>query len=412
MGVIDRVNQPKRYDMTQPILAVLLFSSLVFPTALVNLKLGLLSLYFIFFFLNFGVKRVFRKSVILASLTYSIIGLIWSIYGVVAGNPGALQVLSVMFIYPILFTVLGGAYRGQSDKLHIIFIASGVVILILDGAYLFGEVYFTGNLLTDFLKEMYRDNAVVDNASSYFKFTLPNVASLLFLLPYLFSSYLFGNGGKAKFVLLSLLSVLALLSGRRALLLFSFVGPITAYCITCGAPAISRKSYFRIIVLSVVLLLFAIIFSSYWPEHVAQLFMSMLDFTSNNSNQERNLQFQSLIHGFLQSPILGNGAGAVASYLRSEEIPWAYELLYVALLFQYGLIGFSLYFFGIFSIVIFLVYRVRMLGRNSFEFYYLSGFISFVLASSTNPYLSKFDYMWVIFIPVALYNFYLQGFRK
>jgi hypothetical protein len=40
----------------------------------------------------------------------------------------------------------------------------------------------------------------------------------------------------------------------------------------------------------------------------------------------------------------------------------------------------------------------------NFEFPFLAGLICFMIANGTNPYLAKFDYMWIIFIPVALLN--------
>jgi len=51
-----------------------------------------------------------------------------------------------------------------------------------------------------------------------------------------------------------------------------------------------------------------------------------------------------------------------------------------------------------------LISQVKKNGRNSFEFFYLTGFMSFMIANATNPYLAKFDYMWVFFIPVAIMN--------
>jgi hypothetical protein len=32
-----------------------------------------------------------------------------------------------------------------------------------------------------------------------------------------------------------------------------------------------------------------------------------------------------------------------------------------------------------------------------------------LIGNATNPYLEKFDYIWVIFLPVALINFWLLG---
>ena len=37
----------------------------------------------------------------------------------------------------------------------------------------------------------------------------------------------------------------------------------------------------------------------------------------------------------------------------------------------------------------------------------LSGLFCFLIANATNPYLEKFDHMWVLFLPVAFLNAFL-----
>lgn len=156
----------------------------------------------------------------------------------------------------------------------------------------------------------------------------------------------------------------------------------------------------------VVMTLFMVWFFAkfYGVEFYISRFMTIFDFTTNESNIERALQYDSLIDGFIQSPLFGAGAGAAAQYNRSIEQPWAYELSYVGFLFQYGVIGFLLYATGVIILTFHLVALVKRKGRNSFEFFYLTGFIAFMIANATNPYLAKFDYMWVLFIPVAIMN--------
>jgi len=49
----------------------------------------------------------------------------------------------------------------------------------------------------------------------------------------------------------------------------------------------------------------------------------------------------------LTSPWFGHGYGAVAHVVRSETMPWAYELQYLAMLFHTGIVGTLLYADGI-----------------------------------------------------------------
>jgi hypothetical protein len=127
------------------------------------------------------------------------------------------------------------------------------------------------------------------------------------------------------------------------------------------------------------------------------------------SESVRAEQFFALLDGWQQNPLFGAGHGASAvGSLRDAEMPWAYELSYVALLFQTGLVGFSIYCSG----VIWIFWMGFKIIRSShwLGFYMLPvlvGTFCFLIANATNPYLAKFDYMWVIFLPVALINSYL-----
>jgi len=135
---------------------------------------------------------------------------------------------------------------------------------------------------------------------------------------------------------------------------------------------------------------------------------SIFNFDSNASNLERMFQFDALVQGICDNPVFGAGAGAVAAYSRSDTQPWAYELYYIAVAFQYGLIAFIIYSSGI----MYLLWNQakcacsKTLDEPSRLFFvcFLSGFISFIISSATNPYLCTFDYMWVIFIPVIMIN--------
>ena len=66
---------------------------------------------------------------------------------------------------------------------------------------------------------------------------------------------------------------------------------------------------------------------------------------------------------------------------------------------------------GVFVLIFNMIRLVKFKGVDCFEFYFLAGFLSFMIANATNPYLAKFDYMWVMFIPVAMMNDRLLGLR-
>jgi hypothetical protein len=128
--------------------------------------------------------------------------------------------------------------------------------------------------------------------------------------------------------------------------------------------------------------------------------------TDNIAATERSEQFYSLIDDWLKSSVLfGSGNGAVASVIRSYEMQWAYELTYVYLLFSTGIFGvvfyFSWYGYGLLRL------RSAMLKRPDLIVYVapmLTGSIIFCIASASNPYLGKFDYLWIVLLP-----FFISG---
>jgi len=138
------------------------------------------------------------------------------------------------------------------------------------------------------------------------------------------------------------------------------------------------------------------------------------DFTEEQSALDRREQFFPLLQGWSESPIFGSGHGAsVAGSIRSDEMPWAYELSYLALLFHTGMLGFLAYMSGV-AWIFWMSLKIIRFGDH-FSLYMLPllvGFSCFLIGNASNPYLEKFDYMWVIFLPVAFINFWLLDRRK
>lgn len=383
----------------------ILFLSLVFPTAFPALKLALLIIPLVLLCLFGSVFSNVNIRLLSFALVFTLVGFGWSIYGYAVGNPGALRVLTVMVVYPVLFVILGMVYQGESEALKRFFLVAAFFILVIDLIYVFGQIFVPGNIISQFFSYLYADAAVVDANEGYVKFTLPNVTSMIFLIPFLMCCFMSEKFSFRILIALMGLGVLVLLSGRRALLITVFAGPLIAYFLTIGSEGSHKSNFTKILVIALIFTLSGFVFYTLYPDYLIDKMSSILNFQDNASNLERVWQFDALMDGFWQAPIFGSGAGAVASYVRTPEMPWAYELFYVSMLFQYGLLGCSVYFCGVALLLAFLIKHVRIKGRCSFEFYYLAGFISFLLATATNPYLGKFDYMWVIFIPVALLNF-------
>ena len=130
-------------------------------------------------------------------------------------------------------------------------------------------------------------------------------------------------------------------------------------------------------------------------------------FTSSTSASEnvRLLQFNALMNGWLSAPIFGHGTGSYTPEVVREvaDQPWAYELTYCALLFQKGLVGFVVFF----GMIVWIIHKIwlkikRGIYSENVALPFVNGFICFLVANAADPYLAKFGYMWVLFIPFAM----------
>ena len=95
---------------------------------------------------------------------------------------------------------------------------------------------------------------------------------------------------------------------------------------------------------------------------------------------------------------MGNGANI--DMIRSDKFIWAYELTYVYLLFSTGIAGVLFYF----SWFLWGLIRIKKELKNtskvtSYIAPIVTGIFGIALASASNPYFTKFDYLWIIMLP-------------
>jgi hypothetical protein len=212
----------------------------------------------------------------------------------------------------------------------------------------------------------------------------------------------------------------SVLTGRRGLWVMIFLAPLVTYAAaywtgrmskTLRPASIGAAMVGGLLALQLLLVLqqaFGLSFAV-----VGERFESVFDFRTEQGNLERAAQMEVLLAEWQRSPWLGAGLGAsAAGCVRSIEQPWAYELSYVALLYQTGVCGIAVYS----AAVIWLLWaQTRLIRSDStlalYALPFLVGQICFLMANAGNPYLAKFDFMWVLFFPLAIVNFWLVNRR-
>ncbi len=409
---------------------VLFFLMLTVPTSYAAVKAPLLALTLLLVSVQ-AVRRgrfALHPTVAAWTLVCAGTGVLFCLLGVANGAPGALRAGTVYVLWPLVYVLLGAgmAPSEADDNLNVV---RSVLRVLVAGA-LAVEAYtllFIGHAAGIVPAALYVELDLGQSIGFYdgtVEFGLYSLSSLLFLVPFLLAALMVWPKDADLpvrrgwlWLALALGIALVFLSGRRALQIVVACAPV----FTLGLwrllgesdRAASRPIVRRVILgtLAAGMLLFVFLqarFGLDWGALTANVARGF-DWSGNDEAALRSEQFQALITGWQRSPLFGSGHGAtVVECLRSEEQPWAYELSYAALLFHSGLIG-----LGVLGAAVLWTYRTALgflrrppndgpLGRYLLPV--LVGTTCFLIGNATNPYLEKYDFLWVIFLPVALVN--------
>ncbi len=356
------------------------------------------------------------------------VGLFYVLRGLLHGAPGALRMATVFVLWPVVYTILVAGVASPSTLhalVRTLVFATGAISL-----YALSFVLYSAGILPSGLYVPLDLGQQIVFFEGYVEFSLYSLSTLLFTTPFLVAAVLAWPAGREApvsrpWVWLALGASLcaAVLSGRRALWLVVVLSPFVALVLRAFQPCQVRKASSRSLAASaagVVTVLAAVYLyarAAYGVDlgAMAEAFAAGFDFQSmDDSTYGRREQLAAMLAAWHEHPFLGSGQGAVApGSIRSLEQPWAYELSYVALLFQTGAAGFALYATGVAWIYWQGLHVIRQgTAFGTIMLPTLTGLTCFLIANATNPYLAKYDYLWVIFVPVAVINCHLLEKRS
>ncbi len=152
----------------------------------------------------------------------------------------------------------------------------------------------------------------------------------------------------------------------------------------------SRSAPRRLAAIAIILGLAAALIVTADPS-VSHGVVSLFTARNEQSTAVRLEQAPQLIRGFRRHVALGSGLGATlpSGYRRSASAPWSFELTYLQLLFQLGVIGLAILltvpaaalFFGVRALSRAEPNRRIMIAAG------IGGLVGFVFTSASNPYL-------------------------
>jgi len=342
-------------------------------------------------------------------------GIIWSFIGELNSNPGVSDLFRLNVIWVVLYA-LYVFYIDTTDKFKSL-VKTMVWATIAISLYNIAIALSAIDIIPNVNSFLAVDDELTNTIGFYQNFiTLQsnNIGSLVFLAPFVLalyvtnSSYFFGLSKRILAVSVLLAIITVLISGRRALWLEMIVTPFLLFLFNLHNVDKSSIKPTRSIIkfyLVTFLLLIAtgLLLTNYFGWDV-NLFKDR--FTNAFESGVRQEQAAALFKGFIESPLIGSGFGiGVEDVVRSYERPWTYELTYMLMLYNTGILGSTLYIICCGIIYLCLIRFIKNgLHDNAITSSLLNAFTCFIIANSTNPYFGTYDYMWMLYFPMAYIN--------
>lgn len=344
-----------------------------------------------------------------AAITWALVGLMHSSNYVL----GVFDALRLYVIWSFVFLLLFSLFRSVMTfkNIHVAFVASGILISLINFVGLTDQIANWGLIPAGILEALELRVGIHDG---YIQITSRNIGPLFFIVPYLIALQFRADakGTNSAFTKLSLLLsvLLVAVSGRRALWLVVALTPcailLLAYLTNSRDLIRSRaRGFLAAYSVAVVLVLGA---SSVLVPRLQEVGYVRHFTDAFLLEDERSIQKHFLLDAFKESPLIGSGFGAYGGYVRSEERPWTYELTYLQMLFNLGFVG-TVAVGGCFAIYVRSVIRLlkRFRDQSAIPFGLLVGVGALLFGAISNPYLSSFDFMFLVgLLP------YLSTFRR
>lgn len=372
---------------------------MVFPTKLQAVKLALLAAIFIFSIFR-SPNRVIPIKLLFWGYLYMLCGLVSICYGMILNNPAPHKYIPVYVFWPILFTYFSFLIDKEYFYSLLKVIKYYLTVILVTG--ILACIVFNLSLMQ--VEEFMGYNSAIRPGYPIVGIMGPSVTSMIFWYFFYFTRFLLNKDvGLTDRINLILGIIYILMTSRRILflnffLVFVFIMLLIPF-VKKGIQKTEMKRMFKKRIGAIMLTVFVLMGAAYWLGLFD--FSAIGDFltkTGEASDTPRLLQSEALIEGWMESPFVGNGSGVNASVVRSET-PGTYELSYLAMLFERGIIGTVIFFL---MYLVLMVWSIRCLKKDAIKltdtFALIIALNLFMLANATNPYLNAFDYMWFLFI--------------
>lgn len=392
---------------TQTVFAIAAFLLLLFSVVLPNSAQSVTAcLMIVCFLLSLQMMTVCRPLLRLGYLYLCgvVVTLFYLIVGLYHGAPliAVRQVIIIYVISPMLWIFIAVGILQVVGIVRLIrwFVLFGVLGCISVALFLGLFLCFGPGAVS-----IFKEDAVLDIGNGYVAATMFVYGSLIFICGGFFSAPELIGGRTKQAWFLILLAMVALTSGRSALMLSIPIGLALGWLLpSAGATShrireSGKRNGGKVAwVFAVGAALGALYIANVDVSHTLELFWKKL---LSGGGEARVNQTAALFNATMDAYGAGAGHGVGVYYVRNDEFPWRYEAVWVATVFRVGVIGAFVY------LLPFLWYAVRtlrlarageLLPSQKFMF---SGFVCAFLAANTNPYIESFSFQWMYVIPIV-----------
>lgn len=376
-----------------------LFFHVVLPNSLRSVSVPLLLLCFALStpFVHFASLRTLLK----LHFVSSIVTLIYIFVGQQKGAPteAAIQVIVIYILSPILWLFISSAIISLlSEKMLMAWFQFYTVAAVASSA-LFYYLFLTvgPDAVRLFMQE---PNVTMHDGEA--KATMHVYGSLIFLAGGMFAAPNAIPNPLLRSLLLLAIAIASLCSGRSALIIAPIIGFVVGF--------VHRRIMHESIRLTVamgglgsVLVLLVVL-----PLLLKQLEINPFAILENVSvelrergGSERSEQFVELCRGIVDSNGIGVGHGIGVDYLRSDDHPWRYELVWVATVLRVGMFGAAIYCLPFLYYINLSFQDVMRRRLSTDDLFFFVGFLTAFIASNTNPYIEGYTFHWMYVLPLV-----------
>ena len=325
-------------------------------------------------------------------------------------TPGNIKLGMLYLFWPTIYYVV--FLRGLNIKR----IQSTENVLLFSSAYIglsglwnILDSFYNLNLQLKLFKSEIIGLGIYDG---YVEFTMFSLNSLPFLIPFNILGFFYNfSPSKRKIYLINsiLLFFLAFLSLRKALWVIVI---LSILFVLYNLFFVKIRSRIRILIIILISSFFVGIISyEYNEESPIGQFKNGLNFSNNieSGNELRLEQISALTKGIMSKPFFGAGLGASAEIfgsVRNEDEPWSYEVYFLALAFQIGVLSFLLI-----SLVTSYVHgRLLFINKTNLSTSIFFSSLMVLLVGFSNPVFMRFDGIWFFFITLQFLIFSKQNY--